>query len=206
MALDALAMVELDSIARGYRVVDAMVKRAPITLLEANLVEPGRYLVLFAGGVAEVEESMDAAVELAEDHLLDRLLLPLVHPDIVPALRGHTVVRDPDTIGVIETRTVSSALGACDRALKDADVGLCGLRVATGLGGKAFFVVHGLQHDVEASIEAALGVLKPGGQLHSAELIPRPHPEFVAVLLRPAPFATPTTRATPTAPFAGGEG
>ena len=43
---DALALVELDSIARGYKVVDALVKKAPVHLLEVNLVEPGKCLIL----------------------------------------------------------------------------------------------------------------------------------------------------------------
>lgn len=198
MALDALAMVELDSIARGYRVVDALVKRAPVALLEANLVEPGKYLVLFAGGVAEVEESLDAAREVAADSLLDQLMLPFVHASVVPALRGLVQAEAPDTVGVIEAKSVASALEACDRALKDADVTLAGLRVTPGLGGKAFFVVHGLQHDVEASLEAAEAVLERRAALHRLELIPRPHADFLAVLLRPAPFSVPPT------PLAGG--
>ncbi|MCB9746455.1 MAG: BMC domain-containing protein [Alphaproteobacteria bacterium] len=198
MALDALALVELDSIARGYRVVDALVKRAPVALLEANLVEPGKYLILFAGGVAEVEEALEAALEVAEDSRLDQLMLPRVHEAVVPALRGAVQVEEPDTVGVVEARTVASALEACDRALKDADVTLAGLRLTPGLGGRAFFVVHGLQHDVEASLEAAGAVLARREALHRMELIPRPHADFLAVLLRPAPFSVPPT------PLAGG--
>ena len=184
----ALAMVELDSIARGYRVVDALVKRSPVRMLEANVVEPGKFLVLFTGGVAEVEEAFAAALEAGEGRVLDSLLLPRVHAAVVPALGGAVDAGDPDCLGVVEARTVSSVLQACDRALKEARVALAGLRVVTGLGGKAFFVVHGLQHDVEAALQAALAVLEPRGTLVEAQLIPRPHEEFVDVLLRPAPF------------------
>lgn len=184
----ALAMVELDSIARGYRVVDALVKRSPVRLLEANVVEPGKFLVLFSGGVAEVDEAFQAALELGQERILDRLMLPMVHPAIVPALGGAVDSGDPDCLGVVETLTVSSALEACDRALKEAEVALAGLRVVTGLGGKAFFVVHGAQHDVEAALEAARAVLEPREALVELQLIPCPHEDFVDVLLRPAPF------------------
>ena len=64
---DALALVEIDSVAIGLRAVDALVKRAPVRLMEANLIEPGRFLVLFEGGVAEVEESLAAARAVAGD-------------------------------------------------------------------------------------------------------------------------------------------
>lgn len=188
---DALALVELDSVARGYRVLDALAKRSPVAVLEANLVEPGHFLILFAGGVAEVEEAMDAARLLAADALRDQVLLPYVHPSLLPGLAGTTVVGTPDCLGVVEGRAVASTLEACDRALKDADVGLCGLRLTPALGGRAFFVVQGLQHDVEAALEAAGGVLDARERRHRLELIPRPHEDLVAHLLRPAPFSLP---------------
>ena len=157
-------------------------------MLEANLVEPGKYLVLFAGGVAEVEEAFDEALEVGAAEVLDRLLLPMVHQDILPGLAGKVSCTDPDTIGIVETTTVSAGLLACDRALKDALVELAGLRITPGLGGKAFFVVHGSQHDVEAALEVAKERLEEQ-QLRQLELIPRPHEDFLAVILRPAPFS-----------------
>ena len=58
---DALAHLELDGVATGLRALDTLVKRAPVDVLEANLVEPGKYLILLAGGVAEVEECVSEA-------------------------------------------------------------------------------------------------------------------------------------------------
>ncbi|MCB9777859.1 MAG: BMC domain-containing protein [Alphaproteobacteria bacterium] len=186
---DALALLEVDSVALGLRVLDALVKRSPVTVLEANLVEPGRFLLLFAGGVAEVEEADSEAREVAEGGLLDQLLLPLVHQDLLAGLRGHEArAADYDSLGVVEGRTVASTLHACDRALKDADVALVGLRVAGGLAGRAYFVVHGLQHDVQASLDAAGAVLDDRGARHRVECIPRPHPDMIGWILRPAPF------------------
>jgi len=188
LAHDALAMVELDSIALGYRALDAMVKRSPIAVVEANLVEPGRYLILFAGGVAEVEEGYDEALFIGGETVVDKLMLPFAHEAILPGLAGAMHIEDPDTIGVIESRTVASTLLACDRALKDADVTLAGLRITHGLGGRGYFVVHGVQHDVEAAVEVSREILEPREALHRVEMIARPHPDFLAYLLRPAPF------------------
>jgi microcompartment protein CcmL/EutN len=188
---DALALVEIDSVALGLRAVDALIKRAPVRLMEANLVEPGRFLVLFAGGVAEVEESLAAARAVAGEALLDNLFLPFAHPLILAGLRGRCVqatADELDTLGVVEGRRIASTLAACDHALKEAAVDLTGLRVVGGLGGRAYFIVHGPQHDVEAALEAAEAVLTAAGQLHSVECIPRPHDEMVGWLLRPAPF------------------
>ena len=189
MGMDALALVEVNSVARGYRVVDALVKKAPVVVLEANLVEPGLYLILFCGGVAEVQMSHAEALAIAGDTLVDEMLLPRVHGDLLAGLRGTVDCNDPDTVGVVEGRRVSSTLEACDRALKEAEVALAGLRVTPGLGGKAFFVVQGIQHDVEAALEVASGILHQRGALVHTELIPRPHEDFLAHVLRPAPFS-----------------
>ena len=77
MADEALALLELDAVASGLRALDALVKRAPVRVLEANLVEPGRFLILLCGGVAEVEEARAAGVEAAGGALLHQLLLPM---------------------------------------------------------------------------------------------------------------------------------
>jgi microcompartment protein CcmL/EutN len=185
---DALGLVELDSIARGYAVLDAMVKQSPVVVLEANLVEPGKYLILFAGAVAEVEEAYNKAVSVAGDTCVDRLMLPLVHPDVLSGLAGRVQAGNPDTVGVVEGNAVSGTLLACDRALKDADVALAGLRITPGLGGKAYFVLSGAQHDVQAGLETARDVLSQAGQLIRVECIAAPHPDFLGMVLRPAPF------------------
>ena len=186
--MDCLALLELDSVARGYRALDGLVKESPVTVVHANLVEPGKYLILFGGGVAECEAAFRVGKDIAADALLDNVFLPLVHGAVWPALRGEQAFIEPDCVGVIEGRSVAGVIEACDRSLKSADVGLCGLRVVAGLGGKAFYVVHGLQHDVEAAIEAGVGVLTERGTLHRAERIARPHPDFLAQVLVAAPF------------------
>lgn len=189
MTVEALALVELCSLARGLRCLDALVKKAPVTVLEANLVEPGRYLILFAGGVAEVEESYQEALSIGDTDVVDRMLLSEAHPHLVAGLRGQQRLAsadDMDCLGVVEGLRVASTLRACDRSLKDAFVTLAGLRVTGGLGGKAYYVFYGAQHDVEAALE--VGTAQLGDVLCRAECIARPHEEMVAWLLRPTPF------------------
>ena len=185
---EALALLELDSVAGGLSALDALVKRAPVTILEANLVEPGKFLLLFAGGVAEVTECHAVVLESYADQLLAEMFLPMVHPALLDGLRGVEHRESPDTLGVIEGTDVASTLKAADRSLKDADVELCGIRLAVGLGGRAYFVVCGVQHDVEASIAAARLVLESLDAVHRTEVISRPHDEMVPWLLRTAPF------------------
>jgi microcompartment protein CcmL/EutN len=126
--------------------------------------------------------------------LVGKMMLPFAHQDLLSGLRGQEVrvgADDYDTLGVVEGSCVSALLEACDRSLKEAMVALTGIRVAGGLGGRAFFVVHGEQHDVEAAIEVGGAVLSAHESLHRVECIARPHPDMVPWLLRPAPFRLP---------------
>jgi microcompartment protein CcmL/EutN len=186
--MDALALLELDSIARGYRVLDAMVKESPVAIVQANLVEPGKFLILFGGGVAEVDSALVVGVELAAEALLDRVFLPGVHPRVWTGIAGTVERGDIDTIGIIEAGSIAGTIEAADYSLKMADVRLLGLRISAGLGGKGYYVVDGQQYDVDAAIEAGTGALSARGKLVRAERIARPHPDFLTQILRPAPF------------------
>ena len=186
--LDALALLEIGSVARAMRALDALVKEAPVTVVEANLVEPGKVLILYGGGVAEVASAHRVGREVAGEDLLDEVMIPLVEPRVWSGIAGRQSVGDPDTVGVIEGRSVASVILACDRCLKMAQVGLCGLRLSPALGGKGFFVIHGKQHDVDAALQIGADALQERDRLVRAERIGRPHPEFLAFLLRPAPF------------------
>jgi microcompartment protein CcmL/EutN len=185
---DALALLELGSVARGYRVLDWMVKEAPVTIVEANLVEPGKYLILFGGGVAEVQESFDEGVALAGDVLVDKLLLPLAHPRLWACLAGTESLGNPDCVGIVEGTAVASVIEAADQSAKGADVHLAGLRLAPGLGGRAFYVLTGEQHAVEAGVALGRDLLGPRGRLLDTQIIPRAHAEFLPWVLRRAPF------------------
>ena len=91
----ALALIELSSIARGYPVADAMVKRAPVVLTDCRPVSPGKFLVLVTGDVASVDEAFRAGLAIAGDRIVDRLFLPQAHPLIGPAVRGAIVAPAP---------------------------------------------------------------------------------------------------------------
>ena len=186
--LDALALLELSSIARGYRVLDWMVKEAEVTVVEANLVEPGKFLILFGGGVAETQASFDRGRAAAEGQLVDELLLPFAHARVWDCLAGRDVLDGGDTVGIVEGSTVAATLEAADRSAKDAEGFLAGIRLSPALGGKAFYVLTGDQPQVEAGVAVGAGILGQRGRLVDTQVIPRAHAEFLPWILRRAPF------------------
>jgi microcompartment protein CcmL/EutN len=163
-------------------VADAMVKRAPVELVLARPVSPGKHLVLVGGEVADVDEAMRAGVEHAAHALVDRVELHQVAPEVLAAL-AREAVAPAGAVGIVETFSVAAALLAADAACKAAAVTLAELRLADGLGGKAYFVLSGEQADVEAALYAAETAI-PTGLLLARELIARPHDDLLAQLRR----------------------
>ncbi len=153
----AVGLLEFDSVAMGIAAGDAMVKRAPLGDIVAGSVQPGRYLVLVAGDVASVEESMSAGLEAAGPSLVAQIILEDVHPGVVTALRGERVPGPVESLGVIETVSVAPLLAAADAGVKGAAVDLLEVNIADGLGGKAYLLFGGSVSDVEAAVEIGSG-------------------------------------------------
>lgn len=178
----ALALIEFDSIATGLHAGDAMVKRAPIARIVAGTVQPGHYLVLISGEVADVEESLHAGREAGGVHVIDTVFLPHVHPAVIGALAGERDIRSGTALaalGVIETATVPAAIRSADAGVKSAQVALLEVRLADGLHGKGLTLFTGEVADVEAAIEIGLGAIEPHHVVNQV-VIAQLHPEMNA--------------------------
>ena len=186
----ALALLDFSSIASGIEAADAMVKRAQIDTIKAGTVQPGRYLVLIGGTVADVQESLAAGREVGGAALLDHVFLPQVHPSVVEAIGGGRVPEATDALGIVETTTVSAAIHAADAGLKGADVRLVEVRLADGLGGKGVVLYSGRVADVEAAVEIGVGVLSRPTLLVRQVVIPQLHPEMWQNISNATRFAT----------------
>ncbi len=183
LAGPALGLIETTSIARGLVVADAMVKKAPVALAFARPVTPGKHVVVVTGEVAEVDEAMQVGVAVAAQTLVDRLFLPQAHAAVIRALGGGRRAAGLASLGIVETFSVAATLLAADAACKASEVELAELRLADGLGGKAFFIVTSTLDLVEAAVDAATRVLDPG-LLLATEIIAAPHADLVETLRR----------------------
>jgi microcompartment protein CcmL/EutN len=175
-----IGLLELSSVAKGVEVADAVLKEARVEVLCATNVQPGKYVVLFTGAVKDVEASVARGAQLAGGDLVDRLVIPQVHEQVVPMLkrRGGTINGVLDAIGVVETTTIASSILSADLALKTATVDLIDFRIANGLGGKSFFVVTGEVSDVRSATAAGARMAMERGLLLREVVIPWPHPEL----------------------------
>lgn len=173
----AIAILEFDSVAAGIVAGDAMVKRGAVAEILAGTVHPGHYLVMVVGAVGDVEESVAAGKEASAASLLDEVLLPDVHPDVVDALHGVRVPGSGEALGVIETRTVAATVEAANAGVKGAQVFLMEVHLADGLGGRAYALFTGAVPDVTAAVSIGSSRVDQTN-LISAVVIPQLHREM----------------------------
>ena len=104
MELKAIAMIELNSIAKGVHAGDEMLKSSDVELVMAQPICAGKYMVLVSGDVDSVERAWEVGKETAEEFLVDDFVIPNVHASIFPALTATTRIHDIDSLAVILDR------------------------------------------------------------------------------------------------------
>src|SRR3954469_17153233 len=101
----AISVFEISSIARGYFLLDQVVKKAPVQILEAAAVSPGKFFVLINGDEASVEESRGHVLLQGRDHVLDEVFIPQIHPEVLPAMYAQNRFLVQESVGIVETAT-----------------------------------------------------------------------------------------------------
>jgi microcompartment protein CcmL/EutN len=186
----ALAALDFSDIPSGVLATDVLLKRSPVAFVRSGTITHGRYLTLFGGTTAAVEEAMEAALERGQSSVLDSVLLPDVHPEVYAAVFGARQAVAEGTFAVIETSTVPATLRAAEAALKGTAVRLVELRLAdSGLAGKGVSVYRGELHDVEAAVELALAALRDPSGSAAWRIVSAPHEATAQHLLAGTAFA-----------------
>src|SRR4051812_13974258 len=110
----AIATFEISSIARGYFLLDQLVKKAPVKILEAAPVTPGKFFILINGDEASVEESRRHLIEQLNGQtgagLIDEVYIPQIHEEVLPAMYAQNKFQVNESLGIVETATVSAGL------------------------------------------------------------------------------------------------
>ncbi len=175
----AIGVFEFSSISRGYFLLDQLVKKAPVKILEASAVTPGKFFILINGDEASVDESRKDILSQGAQWLVDEVMIPNLHEEVLPALYSQNKFQIDESVGIIETATVSSGIISADFALKSSNVHLIDLRMARGIGGKAYYFVTGTLDNVQSAVEAAVGALTEKATLVRSDIIARPHEDFL---------------------------
>ena len=181
--MNALGMVELNSIPKGIDSADAMLKAAEVALVTAQAVCAGKYIAVVAGDVAAVKASVEAGVKIASEKLIDSMVIPNVHSQVLSAIGACTSIENPGAVGLMETFSLAAAVQAADAAVKAADVDLVQIRLGRGLGGKSFIILTGDVAACEAAVKAGESLGEVAGLMSESVVIPSPHPDLMQALL-----------------------
>lgn len=181
--METIGFLELNSIAKGIEAADCILKAAEVELLFAKPVCPGKYNILFTGEVAAVTASLEAGEAIAEHFVVDKVVIPRVHPQVISAINLTSQVADVGAVGVMEFYSITSAVYAADAAVKAAEVDLIEVRLGTGIGGKSFVVLTGDVSAVNEAVKAGVAVSETEGLVVSSVVIPNPRKEIFEALM-----------------------
>lgn len=173
----SIGLIELSSIASGFAVADAMLKAGDVRVLLSRSICSGKYMVLIGGATAPVEAAVEAGAEAAGGCLIDSLVVPNLHADVLVGIGRTQPVEPNGALGIIESFNVATLIKAADAVAKSASVQLLEVRLAMALGGKAFCTMTGDVGSVQSAVAAGRQVLAEAGVLVNAVVLSRPHPD-----------------------------
>lgn len=178
-----IGFLELNSIAKGILAADMMLKAAEIKLITARPSCPGKYQILISGEVSAVESALEIGGESAKTNVVDQLIIPRVHPQVIDAINMSSMPAGLKALGILEFFSVTGAIQAADAAVKAAHIDLIEIRLGTGIGGKSYVTFTGDVGAVEESIEAGVKNAQEAGTLIEKVVIAHPDKALYSCLL-----------------------
>jgi len=185
----AIALIEYSSIATGILAGDAMLKKAPITVIKSGTVHNGKYLVLIGGSVASVEESYAKGLAIDPDNIIDSMILPNVHQQLHDSILGSRLKCTKESMGIIEASSVSTMIKASDAGVKGADVNIVEIRLADDIGGKSFTIYNGNIEEIQAAVEIAKNAITSSEHWVNETIIPNLHIDMKVQIDQTTKFA-----------------
>lgn len=177
---NAIGMIELNSIARGIEVCDFMVKAAQVDIIKSSTVCPGKYMVIVGGYTGDVQASMAEGMKRGGEYVVDTLLIPNIHPQLIPAISMTNTVDKLGAVGVLEFYSIAAGISAADIAAKAANITLIEVKIGYAIGGKGVVTLTGDVGAVRAAVAAAE---KNAELMVGTTVIPRPSPKLFETLL-----------------------
>ena len=177
---NAIGMVEADQYCPGIETSDFYGKGSP------GGAHPFLYRVSrqvhyhHRGDTGDVKASMAEGIRQGGESVVNTLLLPNAHPQLIPAISMTTQPPAGGAVGVLEFYSIASAITAADVAAKAANVTLIEVRIGYAIGGKGFVTLTG---DVGAVREAVAAASRDAELLVGTSVIPRPAQQVFQSLL-----------------------
>ncbi len=179
----AIGIVEYKTVSAGVVAADAMVKTSDISVIEAQTVCPGKYVIIITGDLSAVDAAVNTARVQHGSQLISSFVLGNPHESIFPAIYGATEIEEVSALGVLETYDAASMVVAADEAAKTAIVDLVEIRLARGMCGKSYMMITGEIAAVQAAIERAKQTVGQEGMYLDSSVIAHPDAQIRKAIL-----------------------
>jgi len=182
---NAIGIIELSSLFKGFEVQDAVLKTSKVEKLVARTICSGKYIIVVRGEIADIETCIETAKERGGFAIVNALMIHNVDSKVFPAIAGTTSLDSPEVSGlsIIETFSAAAAIKAADFAVKEAEVTLLRIHIAMAIGGKGLIVMTGNIEALKAAVQPAVEFLKDDGTLAGYSIISHPHADVIRDLL-----------------------
>ena len=185
MSYDALACIELSSIAKGMRLLDVIAKRAPVLLKHYGRHSGPKFIILFAGDVASVESAYKEALAESKGALISSMFLPVVSQGLWQLFDGKVESPEDDALLFVELPSVADTILQLDYSLKLIDAKIVDAQFASGIAGRGYYAIQGSLADVEHCAHNLHLRLEEHEKI-AIEIVARPHEDiFLALGHRP---------------------
>ena len=170
----AIGMAEYQTVSAGIKAADLMIKTADVEVIEAQVVCPGKYIIILSGDLSAVKAAVDAAENKLGEKMIDKFVLGNPDDSIFPAIYGANEIKNRNALGTLETYSVAAMIVAADTAAKTAEVELIEMRLARGMCGKSYMLITGEVAAVSAAIDRAIEAAGDKGMFLDSSVIANP--------------------------------
>lgn len=179
--MDALGIVELNSIAKGIEITDIMLKSAELEVIYSRNICPGKYMIILTGDIGSVDESIEILKQLDNKYILATFILPNADKRIIDGINKKYNNIEIKAIGVMEFTSVAYGIIALDKALKNGQVEIVKFILGNLVGGKCYFIITGFLSSVSESMKVAKELIDSKKIVYST-IIPSPDKNLISCL------------------------
>lgn len=150
--MKALGIVEFNSIPKGIKELDKIIKFNELKIYKAGVTCPGKYYFIVYGDNSSVKDGLkDLTGERCKQ------VISGVSEKLLEALNRKREDKKFKAIGVVEFLNIADGVKVLDHVIKSVDVDIVKLVLGWTLAGKCYFVVGGETSSIDEAIVLVTG-------------------------------------------------
>lgn len=152
----ALLLIEFKNITTAFYILNELTENFNLEVVVSKPLCPGRYILVFSGGLGEISEAETCIKEekkdpkhsnisirvigSVEEGIVGKINSPIKYPGII---RG---------LGILEMVNSVEIIRAADILYKNGDIEIISIKIGLGLGAKGIVLIEGRESDLHNGI------------------------------------------------------